>query len=128
MMISLGNSFSVFTEKSNYGLKFQTKFKTIMLNCVPLCTQLEEKAMLEKIGIREFRNNLAKYISATEPIAVMRHGQTVGYFLPTHKKPEQAELESLMQAAEKLDRLLAEKGITEDELVEEFRQLRRGDN
>ena len=55
----------------------------------------------------------------------MRHGQTVGYFLPTHKKPEQAELESLMQAAEKLDRLLAEKGITEDELIEEFRQLRR---
>ena len=32
-----------------------------------------------------------------------------------------------MQAAEILDRLLAEKGITEDELVEEFRQLRRGD-
>ena len=39
--------------------------------------------MLEKIGIREFRNNLAKYISATEPVAVMRYGQTVGYFLPT---------------------------------------------
>ena len=81
--------------------------------------------MLEKIGIREFRNNLAKYINATEPVAIMRHGQTVGYFLPTHKKPEQAELESLMQAAEKLDRLLADSGITEDELAEEFRQLRR---
>ena len=41
---------------------------------------------------------------------------------------QQAELESLKIAAEKLDRLLAEKGITEDELVSEFRQLRRGDN
>ena len=82
--------------------------------------------MLEKIGIREFRNNLAKYLSATEPVAVMRHGQTVGYFLPTQKKPEQAELESLMRAAEKLDRLLVDSGITEDELVEEFRQLRQG--
>jgi antitoxin (DNA-binding transcriptional repressor) of toxin-antitoxin stability system len=99
-----------------------------MLNCVHTGTQLEKKVMLEKIGIREFRNNLAKYISATEPVAIMRHGQTVGYFLPTHKKPEQAELESLKIAAEKLDRLLAEKGITEDELVSEFRQLRRGDN
>jgi hypothetical protein len=29
-------------------------------------------------------------------------------------------------AAEKLDRLLADSGITEDELVEEFRRLRRG--
>ena len=84
--------------------------------------------MLEKIGMREFRSNLAKYISATEPVAIMRHGQTVGYFFPTQKKPEQAELESLMRAAEKLDRLLASKGITEDELVEEWGQLRRGDN
>ena len=99
-----------------------------MLNCVLMCTQLKSKEMLEKIGIREFRNNLAKYISATEPIAVMRHGQTVGYFLPTHKKPEQAELKSLKVAAKKLDRLLADNGITEDELVEEFRQLRREDS
>ena len=46
--------------------------------------------------------------------------------LPTQKKPEQAELESLKIAAEKLDKLLADSEITEDELVEEFRQLRRG--
>ncbi|MBW4534963.1 MAG: type II toxin-antitoxin system Phd/YefM family antitoxin [Pleurocapsa minor HA4230-MV1] len=84
--------------------------------------------MLQKIGIREFRNNLAKYLSATEPVAVMRHGQTVGCFLPTHKKPEQAKLESLKVAAEKLDRLLADSGITEDELVAEFRQLRQEHN
>lgn len=82
--------------------------------------------MFQKIGIREFRNNLAKYLSATEAVAIMRHGQTVGYFLPTHKKPEQAELESLKVAAEKLDRLLADSGITEDELVAEFRELRKG--
>jgi PHD/YefM family antitoxin component YafN of YafNO toxin-antitoxin module len=81
--------------------------------------------MLKKVSIREFRNNLAKYISATEPIAVMHHGHTVGYFSPTHKEPEQAELESLKVAAEKLDRLLANREITEDELVEEFRQLRQ---
>ncbi len=49
--------------------------------------------MLQKIGMREFRNNLAKYLSATDPVAVTRHGQTVGYFLPTHQKTEKAELE-----------------------------------
>lgn len=37
---------------------------------------------------------------------------------------EQAKLKSLNVAAEKLDRLLAEKGITEGELVGEFHQLR----
>ena len=41
---------------------------------------------------------------------------------------EQAELKSLKIAAEKLDRLLADKGVTEDELVKEFRQLRQEHN
>ena len=81
--------------------------------------------MLQKIGVREFRNNLAKYLNANSPIAVMRHGQTVGYFLPTHQEPEQAELEALKSAAAKLDALLQEKGISEDEIVNEFRQLRQ---
>ena len=81
--------------------------------------------MLQKIGVREFRNNLAKYLNATSPIAVMRHGQTVGYFFPAHQEPEKAELEALKSAAAKLDALLQEKGISEDELVNEFRQLRQ---
>ena len=97
-----------------------------MLKCVHIGTQIRlGQTVLQKIGMREFRNNLAKYISATEPVAVMRHGQTVGYFLPTHQQPDQAELESLKVAAAKLDALLVSKGITEDELVEEFRQLRQ---
>ena len=37
----------------------------------------------------------------------------------------QNQIESLKIAAEKLDRLLIDKGITEDELVEEFRQLQQ---
>lgn len=80
--------------------------------------------MLERIGMREFRNNLAKYLNGASPVAVMRHGQTVGYFVPAHKQPDHAELEALKRAAAKLDALLAEQGVSEDELVQEFRQLR----
>jgi antitoxin (DNA-binding transcriptional repressor) of toxin-antitoxin stability system len=83
-----------------------------------------ESEMVERIGVREFRQNLAKYIDAASPVAVMRHGQTVGYFVPAHQEPVKAELEALKQAAAKLDALLAEQGISEDELVQEFRQLR----
>ena len=78
---------------------------------------------MKKIGLREFESDLEKYIDVNEPFAVIHHGQTVGYFLPTHKKSE--PIESLKIAAEKLDRLLIDKGITEDELVEEFRQLQQ---
>lgn len=81
--------------------------------------------MVQKIGIREFRKNLATYLAATEPLAVTRHGETIGYFLPTRHKPEQAELESLKTAAAKLDELMIASGIEEDELVAEFRQMRK---
>ena len=78
---------------------------------------------MKKIGLQEFRSDLEKYISVSEPAAIVHHGRTVGYFLPTHKKSEQ--IESLKIAAEKLDRLLIDRGITEDELVEEFHQLQQ---
>ncbi|MCC0179266.1 type II toxin-antitoxin system Phd/YefM family antitoxin [Waterburya agarophytonicola K14] len=78
---------------------------------------------MKKIGLKEFRSNLEKYISVSEPIAVTHHGRTVCYFLPTYKKSEQ--IESLKIAAEKLDRLLIDREITEDELVEEFHQLQQ---
>jgi len=37
-----------------------------------------------KVGIREFRAGLAEFIASDTPVAVTRHGQTVGYFIPTH--------------------------------------------
>ncbi|MEM8830427.1 MAG: type II toxin-antitoxin system Phd/YefM family antitoxin [Cyanobacteria bacterium P01_G01_bin.19] len=78
---------------------------------------------MKRIRLQEFRNDLEKYISVGEPFAVTHHSQTVGYFLPTHKKSEQ--IESLKIAAEKLDRLFVDRGITENELVEEFHQLQQ---
>ena len=37
----------------------------------------------ERVGIREFRENLARYIESAIPVAITRHGETVGFtFLP----------------------------------------------
>lgn len=83
--------------------------------------------MVQKIGIREFRNNMAMYLDTDEPVAVTRHGHTVGYFLPTQQDKAKIDSEKLKLAAERLDALLAEHGLTEDELFNEFRQLRRQD-
>lgn len=83
--------------------------------------------MLEKIGMREFRDHLAKYLNSTSPIAVTRHGQTIGYFLPARPEPSEAEIEGLKRAAARLDALLRERGLSEDLLVSEFRQLREGE-
>lgn len=77
-----------------------------------------------KVGIREFRAGLAEYIDADAPIAVTRHGQTVGYFIPT-KSDRTAEVAKLKAAGEKLDALLQIEESEVDEMVEDFKQLRR---
>ncbi|MDZ7578245.1 MAG: hypothetical protein U0904_08750 [Candidatus Nanopelagicales bacterium] len=79
-----------------------------------------------KVGIREFRASLADYIDADAPIAVTRHGQTVGYFIPA-KIDRQAEVAALKVAAAKLDALLDLDDAAVDAVVEEFKQLRGGE-
>lgn len=77
-----------------------------------------------KVGIREFRAGLADYIAADEPVAVTRHGQTVGYFIPA-RGDRDAEAAALRAAASKLDDLLDLSQDEVDEAVEEFHELRR---
>jgi hypothetical protein len=77
------------------------------------------------VGIREFRENLAAYLlDSDSPIAITRHGDTIGYYIPTRRKRTEAERAALKQAAARLDELLAAKGVTEEDLVADFKQLR----
>ena len=77
-----------------------------------------------KVGIREFRADLAEYIAASMPVAVTRHGQTVGYFIPTQGQAE-ADVVALKKASEALDRLLAEQGVDVEDIVSDFKAARR---
>jgi antitoxin (DNA-binding transcriptional repressor) of toxin-antitoxin stability system len=78
-----------------------------------------------KVGIREFRENLSGYLESKTPVAITRHGATIGIYVPTRPRPSQADLEALRLAGEKMWQLIAEAGTTEDELVADFRKLRR---
>lgn len=78
-----------------------------------------------RVGIREFRAALADYIEAEAPVVVTRHGQTVGYFIPT-KSDRQAEVAALRSAAAKLDAMLKLDEAEVDAAIEEFKQSRRG--
>ncbi len=80
-----------------------------------------------KVGMREFRENLAAYILESErPVAITRHGDTVGYFVPTRRKRSVADREALKEAAARLDKALAAKGITEEEITRDFKRWRAG--
>ena len=77
-----------------------------------------------KIGIREFRADLAGYIASSTPVAVTRHGQTVGYFIPTLGQVE-ADVAVLKKASKTLDRLLAAHSVDVDAVVADFKVARK---
>ena len=78
----------------------------------------------EKIGIREFRENLAGYLEAGKPLAITRHGETLGFFIPAQKRSRKAEIEAMRAAAKELDSMIAEWGTNEDELMREYKEIR----
>jgi hypothetical protein len=76
------------------------------------------------VGIREFRAGLAEFIDNKQPVAVTRHGQTVGFFIPT-ARPSQADLQALRDATHKLQTIMS---LSEDEVdaaVRDFEALRK---
>jgi PHD/YefM family antitoxin component YafN of YafNO toxin-antitoxin module len=77
------------------------------------------------VGIREFRDNLSTYLLDSEtPVAITRHGETVGYYYPARKRPTAEQLRELRESGERLQAALDEKGLTEEELVKDFEDLR----
>ena len=80
-----------------------------------------------KVGVREFRERIASFLESDNPVAVTRRGETLGVYVPTRRKqPKTANLADLKAAADRLAEALA--GIDEEELVAEFKQLRRQRN
>jgi antitoxin (DNA-binding transcriptional repressor) of toxin-antitoxin stability system len=78
-----------------------------------------------KVGIREFRENLSNYLESAEPVAITRHGSTIGIYVPTKPQPAKADWEAIRIAGEKVQEMMAAAQVTEEELVEDFERLRR---
>jgi len=78
-----------------------------------------------KIGMREFRENLAGYLESGTPLAITRHGETLGFYIPAQKRNRKAEIAAMRAAARELDEMIASWGATEDELMDEYKEIRR---
>jgi len=79
----------------------------------------------ERVGVREFREKLSGYLESATPVAITRHGKTLGFYLPARQRPHEEDLQALRRAGERLDALIASSGAGEEELVSEFRTLRK---
>jgi hypothetical protein len=64
-------------------------------------------------------------LESKTPVAITRHGATIGIYLPTKPKPSKADLEAFRAAGEKLDAMIVAAGTSEEELMEDFKKLRQ---
>ena len=82
---------------------------------------------MQEVGVREFRDRLASFLSESEePVAITRHGSTIGYYMPVRAKRTPAEREASRKKWERVQRVLKEKDLHEEELVTEFKRWRAG--
>jgi antitoxin (DNA-binding transcriptional repressor) of toxin-antitoxin stability system len=89
------------------------------------CVHRVRNMETEKIGMREFRENLAGYLESGRPLAITRHGETLGFYIPAQKRSRKAEIEAMRAAAKELDSMIASWGASEDELMQEYNEIRR---
>lgn len=78
-----------------------------------------------KVGMREFREQLAQYLETDTPVAVTKHGRTVGLYIPVVRKPDEEDVGALREAGRRLDEWMTQQGLTEEELVADFKALKK---
>jgi len=76
----------------------------------------------QTVGIQEFQENVTAYLEGHQTLAITKHGETIGFFVPTHK-PE--DLGGSDAAESEVDALVASWGATEEELMAEIDKIRR---
>lgn len=77
-----------------------------------------------KVGVREFREQIARFLESDTPVAVTRRGETLGVYVPTPRKSvKSADLAELRAAADRLAAALSDED--EEEIAEKFKTLRR---
>lgn len=80
----------------------------------------------QKIGVREFRDKLATYLTESEtPLAITRHGETIGFYLPTPRKRTEADRAALEQASARWKQVLTDNGLDEEEVMADFKRFRK---
>ena len=81
--------------------------------------------MASRVGIRELRAKLASHLESVTPIELMRHGRTIGLYVPLPQQGGLNDRERLLEAGRLMQAELERLGLTEDELSADFKSWRQ---
>jgi len=80
-----------------------------------------------KVGIREFCDKLASYLLESDtPVAIILHGDTVGYYIPARRKRSETDRAALQEASVRWQQILATEGISEEDALQDFQKRHSG--
>lgn len=75
-----------------------------------------------KVGVREFCEQIARFLESETPVAITRHGKTLGVYFPTPRTSvKSADVTELQAAADRLAATLSD--VDEEEIVAEFKSM-----
>jgi hypothetical protein len=71
---------------------------------------------MKRVGVREFRDRATRYLAGDEVLAIERHGQPIGFYIPTEAGRRERFAQALDRLEQTVRRVLAETGLSEEEL------------
>ena len=80
---------------------------------------------MRSIGVREFRDQASAIMAAGETLVVERHGEPIGFYVPIVAIDRKAGCEALGRLGKVVESVIAQAGVSEDDLVREISGSRR---
>ena len=71
---------------------------------------------MKRVGVREFRDRATQLLSGGEVLAIERHGQPIGFYIPTGPNRRESLVQALERLEQTVQRVRAETGLAEAEL------------
>ena len=75
---------------------------------------------MKRVGVREFRDHATVYLGGDEILAIERHGEPIGFYIPAKGGSRESRGEALERLERTVQRVLEETGLTEEELSRLF--------
>lgn len=79
------------------------------------------------MSVKEFRDKATKALKSKEPLIIMRRREIAGIFFPVPLEtvPFEIKKDLFMTLTDSIKRMLEEKGIKEEEVIEDFERFRK---
>lgn len=74
---------------------------------------------IKYVGVGEFRDHATTYLSGNEPVAVSKHGQVIGFYIPLDRDEDEVR-RAVERLREAVGQVLEETGLPAEELAQAF--------